>query len=546
MPTKSLPDSPSLEHLKKEAKSLHRAMRDGDVDALARLQASHPRGREIADPSLSDAQLLLAREYGFDSWPKLVERVGTIERYTWSAPPEHADESEADAFTRLACLYYSNDHASRQLKARDMFARNPALSQHSIYAAVVVGDVAAVERFLDADESLVNKPGGVYGWPPLMYACYSRLNSSEPGHSTLRVVELLLSRGADPNAGLLWAGRYPFTALTGAFGEGEAGPANQPRHEQSIELATLLLEAGANANDRQALYNRHFLPDDSHFELLFKYGLGKEPAGPWFERLGTHYFIDDLQLMLVEELRMAARKGYFSRVKLLVAHGADVNGIGPRDGRSVYEGAMLCGQKEVADYLLAHGATKVTLSPGEVFNAALLRGDRDEASRLLATHPQLLTNMDESAKAQLLCDAAGEGRLEGITLMHELGFDINAMGQNTALHTAAWDGQLEAAKLLIRLGANPTLRDLRFHATALGWTTHNSQTAVVRYLLPMADIFDAAAHGSVARVAELLEADASLANAVAPFGKTPLQIAVEAGQQDVADLLRRNGAAEGA
>jgi ankyrin repeat protein len=541
----SLPDDPSLEHLKKQAKALHHAMQSGDADAMARLRVSHPRADEITEPSLSDAQLTLAREYGFASWPRLVERVSAIEQFAWSVPAQRADESEADAFIRLACLNFTSDHASRHQQARQMFARNPALATQSIYAAAVVGDVPAVERFMAEDQTLVNKRGGVYGWPPLLYASYARLNSTEPEHSTLRVAELLLSQGADPNAGMLWGGRYPFTALTGAFGEGEAGPANQPRHPQSIELATLLLEAGANANDRQALYNRHFLPDNSHFEVLFKYGLGNEPAGPWFERLGGHYFIDDLRLMLVEELWMAARKGYFSRVKLLVAHGADVNGKGPRDGRSVYEAAMLCGQREVAEYLLAHGATKVALKPAEAFAAACLAGDGDAAAQLLASHPTLVGDLGEAGQAKLLGEAAGGGRLEGIRLMHGLGFNVNAMGRNTALHEAAWSGRLEAVKLLVALGADPTRREPTYHATAIGWAAHNQQQAVVAYLLPLADIFDAATHGSVARVEALLAADASLIHAHSPTGKTPLALAVASGQSAVADLLRRYGATDG-
>ena len=68
---------------------------------------------------------------------------------------------------------------------------------------------------------------------------------------------LLLSHGADPNAGFLWGATYAFTALTGAFGEGEDG-INQLPHPQCDALATLLLESGADPNDGQALYNRHF------------------------------------------------------------------------------------------------------------------------------------------------------------------------------------------------------------------------------------------------------------------------------------------------
>ncbi|MPY89091.1 MAG: hypothetical protein GEU99_14330 [Luteitalea sp.] len=86
-------------------------------------------------------------------------------------------------------------------------------------------------------------------------------------HSTLDVARLLLVRGADPNAGFQWGGTYIYTALTGAFGEGEDG-SNQPPHPHRDALARLLLEAGADPNDGQTLYNRHSREDDDHLRLL--------------------------------------------------------------------------------------------------------------------------------------------------------------------------------------------------------------------------------------------------------------------------------------
>src|ERR1039458_3803119 len=53
-----LPDRPNLRHLKDQAKDL--------------LKAGHAR-------SLSDAQLQIARQYGFPSWPKLKAHVDSLE-----------------------------------------------------------------------------------------------------------------------------------------------------------------------------------------------------------------------------------------------------------------------------------------------------------------------------------------------------------------------------------------------------------------------------------------------------------------------------------
>ena len=50
----------------------------------------------------------------------------------------------------------------------------------------------------------------------------------------------------------MWGGDCRFTALTGASGEGEQGPVNQPPHPEWEAFARLLLDAGADPNDGQA------------------------------------------------------------------------------------------------------------------------------------------------------------------------------------------------------------------------------------------------------------------------------------------------------
>ena len=72
MPTRPLPNNPSVEHLRKDAKRLRASVRSGDADALARVTEFHPRGDRVAPQfSLADAQLVIARSYGFASWTKV-------------------------------------------------------------------------------------------------------------------------------------------------------------------------------------------------------------------------------------------------------------------------------------------------------------------------------------------------------------------------------------------------------------------------------------------------------------------------------------------
>jgi hypothetical protein len=70
MPTRNLPNSPRLEHLKNQAKSLLKQVRAEDPEAVALAAEFHPVS------TLADAQVAIARSYGFASWPRLARREG--------------------------------------------------------------------------------------------------------------------------------------------------------------------------------------------------------------------------------------------------------------------------------------------------------------------------------------------------------------------------------------------------------------------------------------------------------------------------------------
>ncbi len=130
MPTCSLPSDPSLEHLRNQAKRLQRLVRDRAAEALELVREFHPRlaGATAESPELdaftrADAQLVIARRYGFPSWNRLRQHFDVLERY--SRVPHRqavggpiADEGAlVDEFLRLACLVYSNDDPARWQRA---------------------------------------------------------------------------------------------------------------------------------------------------------------------------------------------------------------------------------------------------------------------------------------------------------------------------------------------------------------------------------------------------------------------------------------------
>src|SRR3990170_3254750 len=73
--SKSLPARPSLESLRKQAKKLARDMAAGDARAIARTRAHLP--NVDAPLTQRNAQLVIAREYGFAGWQDLTAEVST-------------------------------------------------------------------------------------------------------------------------------------------------------------------------------------------------------------------------------------------------------------------------------------------------------------------------------------------------------------------------------------------------------------------------------------------------------------------------------------
>ena len=70
LPTRALREHPDLDQLKRQAKELLKAFIAGDAQAIAEVNARY-RDADPAVFALHDAQLVLARAYGFESWPKL-------------------------------------------------------------------------------------------------------------------------------------------------------------------------------------------------------------------------------------------------------------------------------------------------------------------------------------------------------------------------------------------------------------------------------------------------------------------------------------------
>lgn len=122
-----LPARPNLDQYKKQAKELLKLSKSGDSEALQRVRKYHPRSAQLFDTrilsggfALADAQLILAREHGFDSWSKFRRHV---EELTRESSPISKFESAVEAIVAgdtalLASLLRENPQLVRARSTR--------------------------------------------------------------------------------------------------------------------------------------------------------------------------------------------------------------------------------------------------------------------------------------------------------------------------------------------------------------------------------------------------------------------------------------------
>jgi hypothetical protein len=489
--TLPLPESPRLEQLRRQARDLQRAVRANSAAARDEVAARYGPVTDTAAFRLTTAQAVIARRYGFPSWNRLRQHVEIIERY--GRHPARAEATEpADRFLRLACISYDEEAGpERWAEARRIARQHPDISAGNVHVAAALPDLDELARILADDPGEARREGGPYRWEPLYYLAYARHDPDIVEAAVLGAARLLLASGADPNVGYLWLNHPPaFTALTGVFGEGERGPELQPRHPHSLALGRLLLEAGADPNDEQTLYNRMFRTDDDHLELLFEFGLGTGTGGPWKEALGDA--VSRPSGMVGDALHWAISHGMAGRVALLLDHGAAADTPLP-DGTWPTVLAATRGHAELLPLLIEHGASQPSLTSGQALVAAILAGDREKVRRLRAAHPGLITRV-RSRRPGLVTWAATLNRPDVLRLLADLGWDLDARGRSdgpsnqaweAALHHAAGEGHVELVRTLLDLGADPSVKDGRFGGTPLDWAHHFARPDVIALLEPV-------------------------------------------------------------
>jgi ankyrin repeat protein len=382
--------------------------------ALEQIREWHPRFNGFSDEEIrhapfteADAQLVYAREHGFDTWADLIQRVSLLA----SASNPEAAEPFLAAFRALE----SRDIAALESLLRD----HPRLAQERgtngnslLNLAVSIaskGDpdlgLALVETLLAAGAD-VNDPND-RGWTPLHQAAYS---------NQATIATTLIQKGADLDAEAHGSGGTPLIAAL-FWGHREVG-----------DLLGRYSEAPGNLRAAAGLGNRDLL------EKCFKGETLTPEAGAARGFYRPHSgFPDwqpsaDPQEVLDEALVWAAKSGRTEVLPRLVRAGARLDADPYRGTPLIW--AAVRNRMETAEWLIDHGAT--------VNQKATFGGP---------THGQGVTALHMASQS---------GHLSMVQLLIEMGADPKIkddLYQGDAQGAADYFGQIAVRDYLRSLGS---------------------------------------------------------------------------------------------
>jgi ankyrin repeat protein len=476
MTATQFPGRPNLDQLKRQAKDLLRSARAHDPAALARFRALPAFARasdaELARAmfALHDAQSVIAREHGFDSWNDLRERVEELTLEFGSAVEEFvqaATDSRTDRAERLLTLH-------------------PEIARANLYTALLLGDIETVDRQLADRPQLATERGGPRGWEPLHYVCHTAVGTRADREAGLvATARRLLSLGANPNLRFPWLHHGVYRpVLWGAVCD-----------VRSLPLAEALLEAGADPSDGVTLPLSASFGDLPALDLLLRHGVdvnrpwATDGSAPLYAILAWAHTADGAHWLLRHSahsdpvfaengetpLHAAAANWDVMLVEDLVSHGADITRR-RSDGRTPYAIAQLNANHDVAAWLLAHGAP-AELSDVDRLVAACSRGDRAAVDVMLREKPNLHGAIGPEHYGPFY-RAAERNDLPALEAMLACGFDPNrgddSIGK-TVLHAAAMEGWPDAVRVLLAHGASVEARDREFKAQPLIWAAEGSR-----------------------------------------------------------------------
>lgn len=422
---RTLPDTPNLDWLRKQARR-----------QLAELRTTDPAAR------LADAQLALARSYGFPSWRALKAHVDLLT--TDGRLFALAREGDADALRTMLDAHperlhvrekpydWTLLHAAAQkgrlavvdlLLARglDPNTRERGDDSSAMHWAAAGGHLDVVRRLADAGGDVVGHGDDhqleVIGWASVWDGCDDRHHRE--------VAEFLVARGAR---------HHIFSAIA-------HDRADEVRRIVANDPSQLERRMSRNENHRTPLQFAVLRDRPAMVVLLLELGadpLATDSAGQPVASYATTMDTDRPVSEAIRRLTMADLSG---------------SGVARRLARTGPEPLVAC----------------VSL------------GDWETAARLVHDDADLLGG---SGALHLL---AKRGDVTALRWLLDQGADPNARWMHwdaevTALHLTAFSGSVECARLLLASGADPRIHDSKHDADAIGWSGHFGRVELRRLL----------------------------------------------------------------
>jgi ankyrin repeat protein len=473
-PSRRLAAHPDLDQLRRQAKELLGAVRAGDADAVAEVRARY-RDAEHERFALHDAQLVLARSYGFDSWPKLKAYVdgATVRRLVEAVRandfpevnslidrrPELANMEVAGDDEHRAIHYAVIDRSAemvRLLMRRGADARAGIYPHRDATCALVLaqdrGYDEIVAIILEEESKRPKRSEREAEWtgqPEGELSAVVRAGDSN------RLSELL-ARGDDPNEPI---------HLSNV--DGAVLSAGHPLHycatHGKLEMAKILLEAGADPNLQvyaagSAVFRAYMSGNAQMIALLERYG-------------GV---VDGITVGIL---------GLENKARELL----DAQDAGTLDPKAY--GSPVTPESHIAGDLLwgAAGAGRV-----EVVRMCLARIDQPRDARYwynMLREPMYIGMQRNKTEREAMLECfrlileradpsthgdKSRGWTDGRTLLHDLAGDRHEMRA---------EDRATIATMLLDAGARIDVRDDLLESTPLGWACRWGREELVRLLL---------------------------------------------------------------
>ncbi|HEY1307706.1 MAG TPA: ankyrin repeat domain-containing protein [Vicinamibacterales bacterium] len=437
MAERSLPARPDLDQYKTQAKELLKGARAGDREALQRMRAYRP-DRSDNRLVLADAQLAIAREHGFESWPKFAHQIEVL-----------------------------------------LGEESPSAIWKAAERAVVSGDLPTLERLLDRHRAMLRKGPPETAWRGGLRPDYGGSDARTiivANHDFENWDQFAAFAEARGDRGSLVA---QFEDAVDAIVEGDTDTVKRLLtqrpgliHARSMRRHHSMLLHYVGANGVEGFRQR--TPDNAVqiLEVLLDGGADVDARADMYGGSTT--------VGLVATSIHPKEAGVQNElIDVLIAHGARIDRLGAGGSKGsplLINSCLANGRPGAAEYLARRGA------PIDLEGAAGL-GRLDLVRTFVADDGTLVNGATTEQMRDGFSWACEYGRPDVVQFLLEHGMDAGARlrpHQQTGLHWASYGGHVETVKELLRHGPPLNVRDESFNGTPLEWTLYAWGTSPTR------------------------------------------------------------------